>query len=360
MFRKLFHICIIAVIFYFGWDFYREFAANAKAESVIIDADELNIRSGPGISYQVVEVAQKGEIFAILERQNGWIKLQLGPGKTGWAASWFVKAVKNDSTGQTEAVISNEDSLRIRSGPGTGFDIIGTLEKGREAQLLEQKEKWMKIKTDGMEGWVAASLVTVSEKSTEAWSSGRKAQVLSDKKILIDPGHGGKDRGTKGENGTLEKDLNLKTALLLKEKLESAGAKVTLTRTADHFITLKSRVHKSKELDADAFISLHYDSSKNTEAEGITTYYYHSSKSRALGTRIHNQLKQKAPLNDRGVRVGDYYVLRKNSQPSVLLELGYLSNEQEENTVKTSDYQEKAASGIVNGLVQYFEYKEKN
>ncbi len=86
---------------------------------------------------------------------------------------------------------------------------------------------------------------------------------------------------------------------------------------------------------------------------GHTSYYY-NEQDRALAQAIHNEITNTIKLQDREARFGNYYVLRENSQPSVLLELGYLSNPQEENIIQSSSYQEQVTKAIVKGLNNYF------
>lgn len=151
----------------------------------------------------------------------------------------------------------------------------------------------------------------------------------------------------------MEKVLTLETAERLYEKLERAGAHVFLTREDDSYIPLASRVAMSQILGADAFISIHFDSNHNQNIRGFTTYYYQPYQQR-LAQAVEMQVKKASPLFSLGVKKGDFYVLRENSQPSVLLELGFLSNPQEEQTVITLPYQEQATTGIYNGLISYF------
>ena len=166
---------------------------------------------------------------------------------------------------------------------------------------------------------------------------------------MLDPGHGGRDQGAEGANGTLEKELTLRTAKLLANKLEAAGVNVILTRSKDEYVSLYERINNP----ADAFISLHYDSINDKSIHGHTSYYYYSYE-KELAATIHRHIAESNNLKDRGVRYGDYFVTRENSNPSVLLELGYLSNPNEEGVIKTKKYREAVTTAIVKGLTEYF------
>jgi N-acetylmuramoyl-L-alanine amidase len=116
---------------------------------------------------------------------------------------------------------------------------------------------------------------------------------------------------------------------------------------------LRSRVRLAHTYGADAFISIHYDSSTEKTVKGATTFYYHPFQKR-LAAILHQSIMQKTGLKDRGVKRGDYHVLRENKQYAVLVELGYLTNPKEEQLITSRQFQEKAANGIYQGLVRFF------
>ncbi|EDL62601.1 N-acetylmuramoyl-L-alanine amidase family protein, partial [Bacillus sp. SG-1] len=101
------------------------------------------------------------------------------------------------------------------------------------------------------------------------------------------------------------------------------------------------------------FISVHYDSIYDSSIKGYTAYYYHSYQ-KDLSQSILDNLGKTLSSRNRGVKKGNYYVLRENKQPAVLLELGYLSNPSEEALVNTHSFQDMAARSIYNGLTEYF------
>lgn len=105
--------------------------------------------------------------------------------------------------------------------------------------------------------------------------------------------------------------------------------------------------------NADAFISLHYDSNVDSSIHGMTGYYYHSYQ-QTLAESIFASTVGHTKMTSRGVRFGDFHVIRENSQKAVLMELGYLSNPAEEMMIKSAGFQENAASGLFDGLARYF------
>ncbi|WP_317906818.1 N-acetylmuramoyl-L-alanine amidase, partial [Bacillus subtilis] len=127
-----------------------------------------------------------------------------------------------------------------------------------------------------------------------------------------------------------------------------------MTRNDDSFVSLQSRVATSHYRNADAFISIHYDSFANASVRGNTAYYYSPSKDRKLAADVQSEIEKHSPLPSRGVLFGDYFVLRENKQPAALFELGYLSHPQEEAVVSTNAYRERVTDGIRSGLENYF------
>nr|WP_290907364.1 N-acetylmuramoyl-L-alanine amidase [Anoxybacillus sp.] len=181
---------------------------------------------------------------------------------------------------------------------------------------------------------------------------------LKGKKIIVDAGHGGHDTGAIGPTGLKEKEITLNTALLLKDELEKAGAIVTLTRSTDVFLELSERTAIANSSDYDAFISIHADSYSKTST-GTTTYYnvttnFNGPKSKSLAQYVQQSLVAQLGTPNRGYKEQEFYVNRKNELPSILVELAFVSNPNEEALLKTKAFLQKAAVGIRQGLEQYF------
>ncbi len=154
--------------------------------------------------------------------------------------------------------------------------------------------------------------------------------------IVIDPGHGGKDSGAVGVNGILEKDVVLKIAKQIVELNETVFKnqfEIYLTRYNDTLISLGDRTKLAKSLNADIFISLHCNHSDNPNARGIEVYVSkkkgkYSRESILLAYELQKGLKKNIGFESRGVKFANFQVLRETNDyfPSVLLELGFLSN----------------------------------
>jgi N-acetylmuramoyl-L-alanine amidase len=189
---------------------------------------------------------------------------------------------------------------------------------------------------------------------------------LSEKHIVIDPGHGGKSLGAvgRGADGVVyEKDINLAIAqrvqaLLLKEK-----ATVTMTREDDSTVDLYDRPKLANEKGADFFISIHCDSTpKPNSASGTTTYYHASDPDgRALAQAIQKHLATVTGLPNRGAQTdtaiyqSGFAVLRRSEMPAVLIEVAYINNDKDRAKLKDPKFQQKVAEAIVAGLKAYVE-----
>ncbi|OLN23633.1 hypothetical protein BTO30_03435 [Domibacillus antri] len=309
------------------------------------------MREKPSLTASIIGQVNNGDQVSISSEKNDWVNIRY-QNETAWISSQFVEtqsAQRTPSAGGF-AFITN-DGTNIRTSPSTISAIIVQGTQGERYPIIGQEGDWYKISlASGNKAYVASWLVSTSNKTslTAADSNSLKGKV-----IVLDPGHGGKDGGTTGTFGTLEKHVTLQTAKRLAGKLQEEGASVVLTRSSDQYISLPYRTDRAYNHHADAFISLHYDGSLDTSAAGFTAYYYHPGH-KLLAESINLGLTHTLPAKNRGTRNGDYFVLRENNRPAVLLELGYLTNLNEESSIVTSSYQNLVTTGVYRGLVSYF------
>ena len=167
--------------------------------------------------------------------------------------------------------------------------------------------------------------------------------------IVIDPGHGGFDRGGIPGQRVLEKNMNLDVALRLKPILEKAGYRVVMTRSTDIFVPLGSRVAIANSYPNAIFLCIHFNSASRSGASGIETYFY-STESAPLAASIHSAVVGGAPSENRGVRRRGYFVLRRTTIPAVLVECGFLTNPTEAQFAQTTAYRQKLAQEIARGV----------
>lgn len=322
-----------------------------------VTATSLNVRSKGDLNGQVVGNVSKGQSFKILEEANNWVKIEYKTGKTGWVASWYIEksastSSSSDSVKNSTLTIDN-NGTNIRSSASLNASVIARADAGQTFSIVKIHNDWYEIKlANGKSGFVAGWIVSVSSGVPQV-EKNNSSSDLKNQKIVIDPGHGGRDSGTIGAQGSLEKELTLKTSQLLYNKLKARGANVVLTRSNDQYVSLATRVSMAHYQNADAFISIHFDSINDRTVRGMTSYYYHSYQ-KELAQTVHKSTIAQTKMKDRGVRQGNYHVIRENRQDAILLELGYLSNPTEEMLVKTSQYQDQVTNGIVQGLSNYF------
>jgi N-acetylmuramoyl-L-alanine amidase len=165
-------------------------------------------------------------------------------------------------------------------------------------------------------------------------------EPVSQKRIVIDVGHGGKDSGAIGINGIQEKDVVLEIAkgiIELNTNLKNP-LDIYLTRYSDTLISLSDRTKLVKVLNADLFISLHCNHSNNPNARGIEVYvanteFQYSNESIWFAYQLQNHFKDQLGFESRGVKFANFQVLRETADycPSVLIELGFLSNVDDSN-----------------------------
>ncbi|BAS28329.1 cell wall hydrolase [Limnochorda pilosa] len=191
---------------------------------------------------------------------------------------------------------------------------------------------------------------------------------LSGRVIVVDPGHGGNDRnrgdfGAEGVGPVPEKENALAIGLALKRELEALGARVVMTRESDRSPAddgpyrsdplgqLKARVETARQVNADAFISVHNDWSDDPRQEGVASFHY-SAASRRLAEAIQRGMAAATGAQDRGVHAEDFYVLRHTPGPAVLVETGFVSNRQEAYRLSDPAYRARVARGIAQGVAE--------
>lgn len=191
---------------------------------------------------------------------------------------------------------------------------------------------------------------------------------VSKKNIVIDAGHGGWDPGKVRSDGIVEKDINLKIAAKLQKYLEQGGSYVITTRVDDKALSDKKRADLGERKniannnEVDLLISIHQNSFPKPSAKGAQVFYFNKSEqSKILADCIQSKIKEFAdPNNDRIAKANtDYYILKQTKVPAVIVECGFLSNDEENKKLNDEQYQEKIAWAIYMGVVDYYG-KEQN
>lgn len=347
------------VIFFIFFIFSLSISSIAYAQEVEIKANGLNLRSGPGLDYDVVGQANDGEVYPLIKKQAAWIAIMYRS-ETAWVAEEYVSVTDEEETAGeidkepeliTQTIMTKYQETNIRSQPSTEGTIIATIPQGEVLSSSQTKNNWLKIEWENEEGFIPSWLVGNVSPQPKATAS-----VFQNKVIVIDAGHGGRDVGAIGASGNYEKNYTLRTAGMIKAYLEQLGATVYLTRNNDQYYTLTGRSALANEWEADIFLSLHYNSTPQyPNAKGISTYYY-AQRDQVLANVLHKELLKSTLTNDRSASFGDYQVLRTNHRPSVLLELGFISNVGEEMKIQSIVFQRKISQGVIAGLQKYFSF----
>lgn len=212
-----------------------------------------------------------------------------------------------------------------------------------------------------------ASVYFIAYQRTEQASSDRIVNEKRKPCVVIDAGHGGADPGKVGINGALEKEINLKIAKKLQEFLEQEDIEVVLTRESDAGLydenasnkkvqDMKRRVDLIEAADPVITVSIHQNSYHEEYVHGAQTFYHESSEqSKKLAEKIQQVLLNRIdPNNTRSAKANSsYYLLKKTSHPIVIVECGFLSNNEEAEKLVSNLYQEKLAWAIHLGILQY-------
>ena len=239
-----------------------------------------------------------------------------------------------------------------------------------------------------------------SKVANESYAPAKQSKSTTKKVVILDPGHGGKDPGAIGYSGTYEKRITLAMGKELKSLLEATGRyKVYMTRSSDRAVSLGGRVKYARKRKGDLFISLHADSIKNKRTKGLSVYTLSENasdkaaarlaekenkadivagidfteqpkevanilidlvrretmnRSSEFATNMVGEMKKVAKLLRNTHRFAGFAVLKAQDIPSVLLEMGYLSNKSEERLLKTRSYRKKIAKSTVRAVDKYF------
>ena len=225
------------------------------------------------------------------------------------------------------------------------------------------------------------------------------------RRIILDPGHGGHDPGAIGPSGVREKDVVLDIARRLRDKLVARGVEVLMTREDDTFVPLGGRTRLAAERQADLFLSIHANASRNKRVHGVEAYYLREAQDGSgwawsaarefqapvntgamgqpsrtlnailwdllhaecrreaveLGMRLCRTLREQLQLRSRGVRGARFHVLRTATMPAVLLEVGYLTHQEEEMRLGDPAFREALAQAVADGTLHYVQqYAQSN
>lgn len=175
--------------------------------------------------------------------------------------------------------------------------------------------------------------------------------------VILDAGHGGSDEGAK-IRFFKEKKITLTTTMMVKKYLEDLGYRVIMTRTRDVYIPLHRRVSIANRTKAVIFVSIHFNASQSKEAKGIEIFYcssdgWRAQASKQLASTILRHIIDETRADSRGVKAGNFHVIRETEMPAVLVEGGFITNLDERSLLRENTYLSKLARGIALGVDKY-------
>jgi len=330
--------------------------------------DNLNVRSSAVFSgtTNILGKVNKGHVFNVYEIGADYYKVDYN-GRYAYIYKTYVEDVNatqpeppvieppsNDS-GQLPSTatigIATVNNLNIRAQATVDSAVVGKINRDTKVDVLSISGSWAEVSYDGTVGYVNKTYLRLVNTSGSA---------VAGRIIVIDPGHGGKDPGAVSGNA-VEKTIVMNTANKLKQKLEAAGAIVKMTRTGDTYPSLEQRVQFARDNYGEIFISLHANAA-GASAQGTETFYSISANDNqkediALATFINSEIVKNANMKDRGVKSEDYYVIRNLYIPSVLVELGFLTNSEDRSKLVNDKYIDIFAQSIYNGITKYYSQK---
>ncbi|HBT73337.1 MAG TPA: N-acetylmuramoyl-L-alanine amidase [Lysinibacillus sp.] len=318
----------------------------------------VNLYVKPTSSAKVISSVKANEKLPVYKTIGGYYLTQVN-GLPGYI-------VANSTTDATGEVKPNPDptpppasgdvlgkvtvaNLNVRSQGNSTSPVLFKLNKGEYVQVNSINGYWAEITYNGQTGYVHKSYLKLLNQT---------AKPLQNRIIILDPGHGGKDPGTV-KGSVSEKSITLKVSTQVKQLLENAGAKVYMTRTGDTYPSLQDRVDFTQANYGEIFVSVHVNSAANASAQGTETYYAISTgdmyqEDIDLATFVNNQIVNNLNMKNRGVKQEQYYVIRNMVIPSILVELGFLTNTEDHNKMTNDQYVKLFAESIYNGILQYY------
>ncbi len=304
---------------------------------------------------------QKGIVFEAIGEQNGFYKVKLARDDFAW--------IPKDSANMTSQTNNSQAKL-------ISHFSYETLQEHIYIYKFDKKVPYILYECNGLDltiynisgydfGKVEAHISNAklfgynssfNENNELIIKINKPITNFKDLKITIDPGHGGNEYGAIGCLGEKEKDINLKIALLLRERLLQSGAKVFMTREDDSYVSLSDRVKFANEHNSQIFISIHAnalpDSLAKNDIRGVEVYYFYP-QAKPLASKILNAISLETKLDKNRIIPQSFAVIRNTQNVSILIETGYIIDPQDEEKLIDENIQKEIVNGIIRGLENY-------
>lgn len=300
----------------------------------------------PSLSSGISANQHNPQTVEIKEERDGWIKIATSNGDKWTPLVEKTEVINEGYTTYAEASSSSK--------------VMGT-HNAQQVTVIEENGSWIRIRMGAGFQWVNKNQLNPV----------KQGNFLEGKAIIIDPGHGGVDPGHSGvkmDESAIVLDTSLRVQKLFEQKTPFT---VLLTRNDDTRPgntpgeSLKKRVEFAQENKGDIFVSIHANGF-NEQVEGTETFYYRSAtnpnseESRVLAEKVQKRLVQALQSNDRGVKTENFYVVKYNTMPAILAELGFIDAKGEGEKLATEEWRQRAAEAIYQGILDYYEEMGNN
>ncbi|EEK80305.1 amidase [Bacillus cereus] len=303
----------------------------------------------PSLSSGITDVQHEPQKVVVKEERDGWIKIVTSKGDKWTPLKEKTEVIKEEFTTYAEASHSSK---------------VLAKRAAQTVTVIEEKDSWIRIRTNSGFQWLDKNQLNPV----------KQGNFLEGKAIIIDPGHGGEDPGHLGVNmdeSAIVLDTSLRVQKLFEKKTPFT---VLLTRTddtrpgVDSGDSLRKRVEFANKNNGDIFVSIHANGYNNS-VEGTETYYYRSAtptpnpnkeESRILAEKVQKRLVNALETNNRGVKTDNFYVIKYNTMPAILTELGFIDAKSEGEKLSSEQWRQRAAEAIYQGILDYYEVMGNN
>lgn len=353
-----------------------------QLEVAEVTADSGVARTGPSTDYSRLTPLPKGTRATVTGREGEWLRLDYG----GWINSKETRILKGavpprslirsirarQLPGATEVVFPLQVPVPVSVQQGERTLTLTLYNTTAQTDVIRLDDDPAISRLDWQQIAPGQVQYTFNLKTQQQWGYKLRydgtslvltlrhppnSSSLSGVKILLDPGHGGSELGSRGPTGYPEKDINLVISKLVREQLLARGATVYMTREVDWEVSLPDRVAMIDKLEPAIAVSLHYnalpDSGDAINTKGFAAFWYHP-QAHNLAVFLHNYVVNKLRRPSYGVYWNNLALTRPATAPSVLLELGFMINPTEFEWIVNAQEQRKLAAAIADGITEWF------
>ncbi|MGB7417222.1 MAG: N-acetylmuramoyl-L-alanine amidase [Thermosynechococcaceae cyanobacterium] len=247
-------------------------------------------------------------------------------------------------------------NIRVLQQDPTTVTILASPASGVRVRGVQQLDTQSLLVQLARAGETAPIPRTIGSSSISQSPSTPLPRVQGQPVVMIDPGHGGKDPGAIGIGGLRETDVVLEMSTQVAQLLQQAGVAVRMTRRDETFVSLQGRVDYAESARANLFVSIHANaiSLSRPDINGLETFHAPgASAGSVLARTIHNTILRNISMGSRGVKAARFYVIRKSSMPSVLVETGFLTGAEDNARLRNPAWRSRMAQSIAQGILNY-------